>query len=69
MHPDDQYGLYATQLHNPLLLDSDYGAIVDQTQKTGDTPCSDVWEINLLNPMSKERLGYPTQKPLALYGE
>jgi site-specific DNA-methyltransferase (adenine-specific) len=26
----------------------------------------DVWEIQALNAMSKERLGYPTQKPLAL---
>ena len=45
---------------------SHYSAIVDQTQKSGDTPCSDVWNINLLNPMSKERTGWPTQKPLAL---
>ena len=27
----------------------------------------DVWEISYLNSQSKERLGYPTQKPLALY--
>ncbi|MCY3583246.1 MAG: DNA methyltransferase [Chloroflexi bacterium] len=26
----------------------------------------DVWEIPIINPMSLERLGYPTQKPLAL---
>jgi DNA modification methylase len=26
----------------------------------------DVWDIPIINPMSKERLGYPTQKPLAL---
>ena len=26
----------------------------------------DVWEINIINAMSKERTGYPTQKPLAL---
>ena len=26
----------------------------------------DVWEISILNSMSKERTGYPTQKPLAL---
>ena len=24
-------------------------------------------DINMLNPVAKERLGYPTQKPLALY--
>lgn len=27
---------------------------------------SDVWEIPILAPVSKERLGYPTQKPMAL---
>jgi site-specific DNA-methyltransferase (adenine-specific) len=26
----------------------------------------DVWEIPFINASSKERLGYPTQKPLAL---
>ena len=26
----------------------------------------DVWQVQALNPMSKERTGYPTQKPLAL---
>ena len=29
-------------------------------------PLGDVWSIPILNPMAKERLGYPTQKPLAL---
>ena len=27
----------------------------------------DVWDIPVINAMAKERLGYPTQKPLALY--
>ena len=27
----------------------------------------DVWEIPVVNAMAKERAGYPTQKPLALY--
>ena len=30
------------------------------------TPCDDVWDIPIINPMSNERVGYPTQKPLAL---
>ena len=30
-------------------------------------PLGDVWGIPILNPMAKERAGYPTQKPLALY--
>jgi hypothetical protein len=29
-------------------------------------PLSDVWEIPFINPVAKERLGYPTQKPEAL---
>jgi site-specific DNA-methyltransferase (adenine-specific) len=29
-------------------------------------PLSDVWEIPFLNPKAKERVGYPTQKPLLL---
>jgi site-specific DNA-methyltransferase (adenine-specific) len=29
-------------------------------------PLSDVWEIPYLNPKAKERVGYPTQKPLLL---
>lgn len=42
---------------------------------TGDTeliddksgvPLSDVWEIPYLNPKAKERVGYPTQKPILL---
>ena len=31
------------------------------------TPVDDVWDIPIINPMSKERLGYPTQKPRILY--
>ena len=30
-------------------------------------PMRDVWDINVLAPVSKERTGYPTQKPIALY--
>ena len=31
-----------------------------------DKEVSDVWEIPVINPMAKERIGYPTQKPEAL---
>jgi site-specific DNA-methyltransferase (adenine-specific) len=34
-------------------------------QKIG-VPLSDVWEIPYLNPKAKERVGYPTQKPILL---
>lgn len=30
------------------------------------TPADDVWDIPIINPLSHERLGYPTQKPEAL---
>jgi site-specific DNA-methyltransferase (adenine-specific) len=30
------------------------------------TPVDDVWDIPIINPMSGERMGYPTQKPEAL---
>lgn len=30
------------------------------------TPIDDTWDIPIINPMSKERVGYPTQKPLEL---
>jgi len=32
----------------------------------GGTPVDDVWDIPIINPMAKERLGYPTQKPESL---
>ena len=34
--------------------------------KASQPPIGDVWTIPILNPMAKERTGYPTQKPLAL---
>ncbi|WP_425152876.1 DNA methyltransferase [Candidatus Palauibacter sp.] len=37
------------------------------SKSPGGTPVDDFWsDINALNPMAKERLSYPTQKPLAL---
>ena len=38
--------------------------VVDKPTK--GLPMRDVWEISILAGSSKERLGYPTQKPLAL---
>ena len=31
-----------------------------------NAPMRDVWDIGIIAPVAKERLGYPTQKPLAL---
>lgn len=39
------------------------GTIEEETQ---GPPLSDVWEIGIIAPIGKERLGYPTQKPEAL---
>jgi len=52
--------------HNKSIYDKD----VDGNFKHGDVkkgvPLSDVWDIPYLNPKAKERVGYPTQKPLLL---
>ena len=34
--------------------------------KVSMPPIGDVWNIPILNPMAKERTGYPTQKPVAI---
>ena len=41
------------------------GNIILGGEKKG-VPLSDVWEIPFLNPKAKERVGYPTQKPILL---
>lgn len=41
------------------------GDIINCDIKKG-VPLNDVWEIPYLNPKAKERVGYPTQKPILL---
>lgn len=41
------------------------GRVVSSGQKKG-VPLSDVWDIPYLNPKARERVGYPTQKPVLL---
>lgn len=41
------------------------GKFKPSNEKKG-VPLNDVWEIPFLNPKAKERVGYPTQKPLLL---
>ena len=41
------------------------GSVVGNGGKKG-VPLSDVWELPFLNPKAKERVGYPTQKPVML---
>lgn len=37
-----------------------------ETESSSEVPLNSVWPIPVIAPVSKERLGYPTQKPLAL---
>ena len=39
--------------------------VIHDGHKKG-VPLADVWDIPLLNPKAKERVGYPTQKPILL---
>lgn len=41
------------------------GKFIGSNEKRG-VPFSDVWDIPFLNPKAKERVGYPTQKPISL---
>ena len=41
------------------------GNIVSDGHKKG-VPIADVWDIPFLNPKARERVGYPTQKPILL---
>ena len=43
----------------------DKGNTINSDIKKG-VPLNDVWEIPYLNPKAKERVGYPTQKPILL---
>ncbi len=43
-----------------------YDAVVNRDGQT-KTGANDVWQIQFLHAHAKERTGYPTQKPLALY--
>jgi len=48
-----------------IYLRDEDGQVVPHANKRG-VPLSDVWDIPYLNPKAKERVGYPTQKPLLL---
>lgn len=43
----------------------DSGIPIANGAKRG-VPLGDVWDIPYLNPKAKERVGYPTQKPILL---
>jgi site-specific DNA-methyltransferase (adenine-specific) len=52
--------------HNKSIYDFDEEGNFKHSDKKKGVPLSDVWEIPYLNPKAKERVGYPTQKPLLL---
>ncbi len=54
----DEYGKSVYEL-------DDDGEFIPSGTKKG-VPLSDVWHIPYLNPKAKERVGYPTQKPVLL---
>ena len=47
---------------------NELGQIVGNGTKKG-VPLSDVWEIPFLNPKAKERVGFPTQKPVLIMNQ
>ncbi|MBF7073459.1 site-specific DNA-methyltransferase [Glaciecola sp. MH2013] len=52
--------------HNKSVYARDEKGDVKVADAKKGVPLSDVWDIPYLNPKAKERVGYPTQKPLAL---
>lgn len=52
--------------NNKSIYDVDDKGEVKLGDKKKGVPLNDVWEIPYLNPKAKERVGYPTQKPLLL---
>jgi site-specific DNA-methyltransferase (adenine-specific) len=53
-------------IHNKSIYDIDENGVFRHSKEKKGVPLSDVWEIPYLNPKAKERVGYPTQKPLLL---
>ncbi|MGB5686908.1 MAG: DNA methyltransferase [Candidatus Electrothrix sp.] len=52
--------------HNKSVYAKDSDGSFKHGDKKKGVPLSDVWDIPYLNPKAKERVGYPTQKPLIL---
>lgn len=52
--------------HNKSVYDLHENGLFKHGKEKVGVPLSDVWEIPYLNPKAKERVGYPTQKPLLL---
>lgn len=52
--------------HNKSVYDKDSSGNLKNGDEKKGVPLNDVWDIPYLNPKAKERVGYPTQKPLLL---
>lgn len=52
--------------HNKSVYDVDDNGLFKHGKEKVGVPLNDVWDIPYLNPKAKERVGYPTQKPLLL---
>ncbi len=53
-------------MHNKSVYDMHENGQFKHGKEKQGVPLSDVWDIPYLNPKAKERVGYPTQKPLLL---
>ncbi len=52
----------------PIKVGAKYSYKQYLEESAGVRQIGDVWtDINMLNPVAKERMGYPTQKPISLY--
>ena len=52
--------------HNKSIYERDENGFFKHGKQKKGVPLNDVWEIPYLNPKAKERVGYPTQKPVLL---
>jgi len=52
--------------YNKSIYDLDENGNSKLSDKKKGVPLGDVWDIPYLNPKAKERVGYPTQKPIVL---
>ena len=52
--------------HNKSIYDTNEAGEAKYSGQKKGVPLNDVWDIPYLNPKAKERVGYPTQKPLVL---
>lgn len=53
-------------IHNKSVYAKDSLGKVKSGESKKGVPLGDVWDIPYLNPKAKERVGYPTQKPILL---